>query len=346
MTPASETEIPSWMKAIVQDRYGGADRLRLQSVSTPNPEPGEVLVRVRAAAICKGDVHLMTGRPYLVRTMFGLLRPKNRVIGQEVAGTVVAAGSDVLRLKVGDEVFGPVGHGAFAEYVRAPESRLAHKPASLGFEPAAAIGDSALAALQSLRDAGGARSGHQVLIHGASGGVGTFAVQIARALGARVTAVCSTRHVELMSEIGANRVIDYTLGDLAGQADTRFDVILDMVGNRSLEEFRSLLSERGVLVALAGPPGHDWIGPLLWMLSTSRANRRGPQTFKTFLVETRQEDLVVLADWATQGALSPVIEQTLPLEEAPKAMRHVATGHARGKTVLEVKSVAKTKATR
>ena len=328
------------MKAVTQHEYGSADVLRLEQVPTPSPADGQVLVRVHAAAICKGDVHLMTGKPYLVRLMFGVRRPKNLVIGQEVAGTVVALGPGVTAFRVGDAVFGQVGTGALAEYVCAPADKLAPKPARLSFEQAAAVADSAITALQALRDIGEVKAGNRVLINGASGGVGTFAVQIAKALGAQVTAVCSTRHVETVRGIGADHVIDYTSQDFAAPSEPtpspRFDVLLDLVGNRSLADCKRVLEPTGILVSCTGSPGGNWLGPITWLLKLWAVDKGSSQSLRTFLVQIRNEDLRALAALVDAGQVTPVIERVFPFESAAEALRHVAAGHAQGKTVVAV----------
>jgi len=258
--PPRAAALARTMRALVQPEYGSADVLRLEEVETPEIGDEEVLVRVHAASVSKGDVHLVTGKPYVVRLMFGLRRPKYRVAGQNVAGTVEAVGRSVTTLRPGDEVYGQVTCG-FAEYVRARADQLAPKPARLTFEEAAAMPDSGMTALQALRDAGGLQVGQRVLINGASGGVGSFAVQIAKAMGAEVTAVCSTRHVDRVLSLGADEVIDYTKEDFARRTG-HFDVMLDLVGNRSLAECKGVLKERGTFVSCAGSPEGMWLGPI------------------------------------------------------------------------------------
>lgn len=323
------------MKAIVHREYGSADVLKLEVVATPEIGDDDVLVHVDAASVCKGDVHILTGKPYLLRLMFGLRRPKHGKFGQDVAGRIEAVGKNVTTLKPGDQVFGQVSLGAFAEYVCAPETKFALKPANLTFEQAAAVPDSGLTALQALRDIGQLQPGQKVLINGASGGVGTFAVQIAKALGAEVTAVCSTRHVGKVRSIGADEVIDYTETDFASRGQ-RYDVMLDLVGNRSLTDCKRVLKPKGIFVSSAGAPGGDWAGPLIWMIKVVLAGVFAGQKMTPFMVSPRREDLMVLKELVEAGTVTPVIERRYPLEDAADAVRHVAEGHAQGKTVINI----------
>jgi NADPH:quinone reductase-like Zn-dependent oxidoreductase len=323
------------MKAIVQPAYGSAEVLRFEEVERPAPGDGEVRVRVHAASVSKGDVHLLTGTPYLLRLMFGLFRPKRRIAGQDMAGTVEAVGPHVTTLKPGDEVYGEVPGGAFAEYVCAPADLFAPKPANLTFEQAAAVPISGMTALQGLRDVGQLKPGQKVLINGASGGVGTFAVQIAKALGAEVTAVCSTRHVDKVRSLGADRVIDYTREDFA-RGPERYHVMLDMVGNRSLADCRAVLEPRGVFVSSAGSPGGNWIGPIVWMLKVMLAGMSGSQKMTSLMSLPRREDLLFLRSLIEAGKVTPVIERRYALRETAAAMAHVAEGHSQGKTVIFV----------
>lgn len=324
------------MTAVVAPRYGSSDVLRVEEVPRPAPAAHEVLVRVRAAAVASGDVHLLTGRPYLIRLMgFGVRKPKDPVIGHDLAGEVVAVGSAVTSFRAGDLVYGATGFGAFAEYACVDEATLAPKPAGLGFEQAAALPDSGMTALQGLRDVGGLRAGQSVLINGASGGVGSFAVQIAKAMGARVTAVCSTRHVEFVRELGADRVIDYTRADFV-EASERYDVLLDLAGNRRLSDYRKVLAPEGVFVSSAGAPGGDWFGPMLWIGKVVVTNLFVRQTLRPLLMKPRRADLDYLSELVENGKLRPAIERSYSLREAPTAIAHVAEGHAQGKTVLIV----------
>lgn len=323
------------MMAIVHPEYGSPDVLRLETVDRPAVGDDEVLVRVHAASVCKGDVHVVTGKPYLVRLMVGVRRPKSRRFGQDLAGTVEAVGANVTTLRCGDEVFGQVSLGSFAEYACGPEARFAPKPANLTFEQASAVPDSGLTALQGLRDVGQLKPGQKVLINGASGGVGTFAVQIAKSLGAEVTAVCSTRHVDKVRSIGADEVVDYTKEDFA-EREQRYDVMLDLVGNRSLSDCKRVLNPKGVFVSSAGAPGGNWAGPLIWLLKVVVVGAFASQKMTPFLVEPRREDLLVLKELVEAGKVSPVIERRYPWEQAAEAVRHVAAGHAQGKTVINI----------
>jgi NADPH:quinone reductase-like Zn-dependent oxidoreductase len=322
------------MRAIVQDTYGVAGVWRVEETARPAIGDGEVLVRVRAAGLDRGTWHLMAGQPYLMRLMgSGLRAPKNRVPGLDVAGTIVAAGVAVTRFGVGDEVFG-ISQGSFADYACARADKLARKPANLTFDQAAAVAVSGLTALQGLRDAGRVRPGQHVLITGASGGVGTFAVQIAKALGARVTGVCSTAKTGLVSSIGADHVLDYTRDDFA-DGSQRYDLILDIGGNSPLSRLRRALTPGGTLVIVGGEDGGRWTG----MSRQLRALARSPftrQRLTTFVSRQRLADLETLAQLIQAGRLAPVIGKTYPLHHAPDAMRDLLAGHARGKLVITV----------
>lgn len=326
---------PATMLAVCHPAYGGPDVLRIDRVATPRPADHEVLVRVHAASVCKGDVHMLTGLPWLVRLGIGLRRPRRGLLGQDLAGRIEAVGRQVTGLRPGDAVFGQVTCGAFAEYVAVAADRLAPMPSSLDFEEAAAVPDSGLTALQGLRDVGRLRAGQSVLINGASGGVGTFAVQIAKALGAEVTAVCSTRHVELAQNLGADRVIDYTRQDFVADG-LRHDVALDLAGNRSLADWRRVLKREGALVSCSGAPGGDVLGPLPWMARVVLAGTVGGRTMRPLLMRVGTPDLIVLKDMIESGRVRPVIERRHPLADTIEAMRQVMAGHARGKTVIRI----------
>ncbi len=321
------------MKAIVQDEYGPPDVLKLGDIEKPEIGDGEVLVRVHAAGLDRGVWHLMTGLPYLVRLFgYGLRAPKNPVPGMDVAGIVEAVGENVARFQPGDEVFG-VGEGAFAEYARAREDKLAPKPANLTYEQAAALAISGLTALQGLRDHGRVEPGQEALVIGASGGVGTFAVQIARAFGASVTGVCSTTKVEMVRSIGADHVIDYTSEDFA-DGGRRYDVILDIGGNSSLRRLRCALAPKGTLVIVGGEGGGRWLGVVGRLL---RAHLLFPfvgQKLGTFVSSENHEDMIVLKELIESGKVTPVIDRTYPLAEVPEAIRYLEEGHARGKVVI------------
>ncbi|MFG3617194.1 NAD(P)-dependent alcohol dehydrogenase [Nocardia sp. NPDC047654] len=323
------------MTAIVAPRYGSSEVLRTEVVARPVPGEGEVVVRMRAAAVCRGDVHLLTGKPYAIRLGFGLRRPKDPVIGHDLAGDVVEVGAGVTEVACGDSVFGSVDAGAFAEYVRVPVERLTRIPAGPTVAEAAALPDSGMTALQGLRDVGGLRAGQKVLINGASGGVGTSAVQIAKALGAEVTAVCSTRHVEAVRALGADRVIDYTTADFTRDT-SRYDVLFDLVGNRSLTACRRVLASKGVFVSSAGAPGGNWLGPVVWVAKVVLTGLVVSQTMRPLLMRPRRADLEFLAGLAAAGKLRPVLERRFPLAATASAVGHVAAGHAKGKTVIVV----------
>jgi NADPH:quinone reductase-like Zn-dependent oxidoreductase len=324
------------MKAIVQDEYGDAeDVLRLEEIDRPEVGDDEVLLRVHAAGVDRGVWHLMTGLPYPVRLAgYGVRAPRARVRGREVAGRVEAVGKDVTRLQVGEEVFG-IGEGSFAEYACAREDKLAPKPENLTFEQAAAVAVSALTALQGLRDRGRVRPGQKVLVIGASGGVGTFAVQIAKALGAEVTGVCSTTKVDLVRSIGADHVIDYTLDDITDGAQ-RYDVILDTGGHRSLTHLRRALTPRGTLVIVGSETGGRWLGGSDRLLRALMLSPFVGQKLGTFICSENAKDLIVLTELIESGAVTPVIDRTYPLSETPAAIRYMEEGHARGKVVINV----------
>ncbi|PCC72938.1 NADPH:quinone reductase [Nannocystis exedens] len=324
---------PATMRAVVQRAYGGPEVLRLEEARRPAPGAGEVLVRVRAASVCKGDAHLLTGKPYLLRLMFGLRRPALGVAGQEVAGVVEATGPGVTALAPGDAVFGQVKQG-FAEYVCAPADRLAAMPRGASFAEAAALPVSGMTALQGLRDAGELQAGQRALIVGASGGVGTMAVQIAKALGAEVTAVCSTRHGEKVRSIGADQVIDYTREDWAARPE-QYDVVLDLIGDRPLAACRSRLTPTGVYVASAGAGG-EWFGPMFRLAAMAIRNAFPGPRMTSLMAAPRQADLQFLASLVEAGTLRPVIERQYSLAETPAALGHVAAGHTQGKVVIAV----------
>lgn len=323
------------MEAIVQQRYGSADALRLERVPRPRLADGEVLVRVRAATLSRGTWHLMTGKPYAMRLVLGFRGPKHPVIGQDLAGTVSAVGSAVTRFSVGDEVYG-VGQGAFAEYSAAKEDQLARKPAKVTFEQAASVPVSALTALQGLRDVGRLSPGQSVLIIGASGGVGTFAVQLAKTFGAEVTGVCTTTKIDLVRAIGADHVVDYTTTDFADGVH-RHDLILDIGGNASLARLRRALTPRGTLVIVGGEQSGNWIG----MSRQLRAVVLSPlvrHRLAMFVATQHAVDLDSLTELIEAGDVSPVIDRTFPLEQVPDAMRYLETGQARGKIAITIGS--------
>lgn len=323
------------MKAIVQYKYGSAEVLELKDIEKPEIGDDEVLVRVHAAGADRGVWHLMTGLPYLSRLFgYGLRAPKNPVLGMDLAGVVEAVGKNVTRFQPGDEVFG-VGVGTFAEYARAREEKLAPRPENLTFEQAAALAISGLTALQGLRDKGKVQPGQKVLIIGASGGVGTFAVQIAKSFGAEVAGVCSTTKVDMVRSIGADRVIDYTRDDFA-KGEQRYDVILDIGGNSPLTRLRRALAPKGTLVIVGGEGGGRWLGVVSRLL---RAHLLFPfvgQNLGTFVSSENHEDMLALKELIESGKVTPIIDRTFPLAEAPEAIRYLEEGHARGKVVVTV----------
>jgi NADPH:quinone reductase-like Zn-dependent oxidoreductase len=322
------------MKAIVQDTYGETDVLELRDIDKPEIADDEVLVRVHAAGVDRGVWHLMTGLAYPIRLVAGLRAPKTAVPGMDMAGVVEAVGKDVTRFQPGDEVFG-IGKGAFAEYARAPESKLAPKPANLTFDQAAAVAISGLTALQGLRDHGRVEPGQKVLIIGASGGVGTYAVQLAKAFGAEVTGVCSTTKVDMVRSIGADHVIDYTRDDFAG-GEQRYDVILDIGGNSSLSRLRRALAPNGTLVIVGGEGGGRWLGGLDRQLRALLLSRFVGQKLRSFINKENHKDMIVLKELIESGKVTPVIDRTYPLTEAPEAIRYLEQGQARGKVVVTV----------
>jgi NADPH:quinone reductase-like Zn-dependent oxidoreductase len=319
------------MQAIVQDRYGSAEVLTAEDIGKPEIAEGEVLVRVHAASIHVGDWVLMTGIPYVMRMGTGLSKPKNRVPGTDVAGTVEAVGSQVHTFRPGDEVFGWCA-GAFAEYASAPEDHFVKKPANLTFEQAAAIGVSASTALQLLRDDGKVKPRQTVLINGASGGVGTFAVQIAKAFGAEVTGVCSTANEELVRSIGADHVIDYTRSDFR-DGPGRYDLILDNVGDHSMSDTRRALMPTGMLISNGG--GHAG-GKLGRVIRASLASIFVGQQARPSVKTQNRQDLIALKGLAKAGKVKPVIGGTYPLNRTAEAIARVAAGHARGTLVIAV----------
>jgi NADPH:quinone reductase-like Zn-dependent oxidoreductase len=322
------------MRAIIQAAYGSPDNvLELRDIDRPTIKDDEVLLEIHAAAVAGDDWHLLRGQPYVARVVTGLRRPKLRVPGRDVAGRVEAVGAAVTRLRPGDEVFGWC-NGAFAEHVAVPGGQLVRKPTNLTLEQAAVVPISGLTALQAVRDVGRAQPGDHVLVIGASGGVGTFAVQIAKALGTEVTGVCSTTNADLVRSIGADHVVDYTLEDFT-QRGRRYDVIIDLVGNRSLSDVRRALERRGTLVLVGGTGGrwfkgtHRFIGALA--LSPFVRHRLRP-----LIHRDRTRDLETLKDLIEAGKLTPVVSAHYPLAEVPDAIRHFAQGHARGKVAITV----------
>jgi NADPH:quinone reductase-like Zn-dependent oxidoreductase len=321
------------MRAIIQAQYGAPGVLEIRDVGRPVVKDDSVLVRVRAAAVNIGDWHLMRGVPYVVRLVYGLRKPRREIPGLDIAGEVEAIGSSVTQFRPGDEVFGWC-RGAFAEYACAAQDTLLPKPGNLTFEQSAAVGDSALTALAAVRDQGKVQPGQRVLVNGASGGVGTFAIQIAKSFGADVTGVCSTSNVELVRSIGADRVIDYTTEDFT-QSEPRYDVMLDLIGNRSLSDCRRTLTPRGTYVLVGVRDMGRWVG----LSRQSKALLLSPfvgQRMRVFVVRHNKADLAVLKELVEAAKVAPVIDRRYALSEVPEALRHQGEGHTHGKIVINV----------
>ena len=324
------------MKAVVYRCYGSSNVLRFEDVAKPVAGDDEILVRVHASAVNPLDWHYMRGKPYLMRLDAGLGAPQDPRLGVDFAGTVEAVGKNVKRFRPGDAVFGG-GDGAFAEYVSIREDRaVALKPANATFEQAASMPIAALTALQALRDKGSIQRGQKVLINGASGGVGTFAVQIAKSFGAEVTGVCSTRNVEMVRSIGADHVIDYTREDFTEGAN-RYDLILDTVGNHSLLEYRRALGPQGVFVMVGEDPhSGQWIGFLVPPIEALMLSRIATQKFEPLLAKLNKADLATVGDLMQTGRMTPVIDRRYTLREVPAAIQYLEQGHARGKVVISL----------
>jgi NADPH:quinone reductase-like Zn-dependent oxidoreductase len=332
----SQPAVSTRMRAIVQDTYGSPDQvLRLEDVAIPVANDGEVLIRVHAASVHVGDWMLVTGVPYIARPAYGLPKPKSRVPGTDIAGTVEAVGKGVTQLRPGDEVFGWCT-GAFAEYACAGQEHFVLKPANLTFEQAAAVGVSATTALQLLRDQGKVQAGQKVLINGASGGLGSFAVQIAKAFGAEVTGVCSSKNVDMVRSMGADNVIDYTQEDFT-QGKERYDFILDNVANHSLSETRRALTPTGMLQSNNGTKGGRWFGTLGTVIKSAVASKFARQQLGPSIKFQNRADLLVLKELIDAGKITPVIDGTYPLSGTPQAIAHVGKGHARGTVVITAK---------
>jgi NADPH:quinone reductase-like Zn-dependent oxidoreductase len=324
------------MKAIVRERYGSPDVLELKDIERPAIDDDSLLVRVRAASINAYDWHMLRGSPYLVRMMAGLRKPKSAAMGVDMAGQVEAVGKNVTRFHAGDEVFG-ARHGALAEYVSGTdESFFVAKPHGISFEQAAAVNMAGTTALQGLRDKGQIKSGQRVLIVGASGGVGTFAVQIAKAFGAHVTAVCSTRNVDQARSLGADEVIDYTKEDFT-RIGRRWDVILDVASSGSLSSRRRILEPNGTLVGVGSADGRAGMASIMaGLVETAVVSRLGSQKMPFFMAKNSTDDLLVLKDLIEAGKITPAIDRTYPLSETADALRYLEKGHARGKVVITV----------
>lgn len=324
------------MKALIQDRYGSPDVLELRDIDEPEIGTHEVLVRVRAAGVNPSDWAIMSGLPYIARptVLYGLRKPRNRVRGTDVAGTVNTAGAGVKRFQPGDAVFG-WSKGAFAEYAVASEDLLANMPANRTFEHAAAVPTAGSVALQALRDHGHVQAGEKVLINGASGGVGVFAVQIAKALGADVTGVCSAKNVDLVRAMGADQIIDYTQENFT-QTGQRYDFILDNVGNHSLSDLLRALTPTGTLVPNSGGFQNHWFASGGRVVSALVATRFVSHTLRPFVTTPKAEQLVVLTGLIQAAKLTPILDRTYLLSEAAQAIGYVGEGHARGKVVITV----------
>jgi NADPH:quinone reductase-like Zn-dependent oxidoreductase len=322
------------MKAIVFHRYGSPDVLALEERELPTPKDDQVLVRVHAASVNPVDWHRMRGQPYFMRASEGLTKPKNTGLGADLAGRVESVGSSVTHVQPGDEVFG-MSVRTLAEYVAVSHEGVVPKPANLTFEQAAAVPVAALTALQGLRDKGGIQPGQKVLVNGAAGGVGTFAVQIAKSFGAEVTGVCSTRNVELVQSIGAAHVFDYTREDFT-RSGTRYDLILDAVGNQSLLALRRVLQPDGTLAIAGAAKGRSGGRPVLRLLGAVLRRRFVSQTVVPYMTKRSRDDLVFLRELIEAGKVTPVIDRRYPLSEVPEAIRYLEQGHAQGKVVITV----------
>jgi NADPH:quinone reductase-like Zn-dependent oxidoreductase len=334
--PASLTDQRT-MKAITREHYGPAENLQLKDLEIPKINDDQVLVRVHAAGLDRGAWHLMTGKPYLIRMVgYGLQKPKNITLGLDLAGVVQAVGKNVIQFKPGDRVFG-IGNGSFAEYASARADKLAIMPANTSFEQAAAVPVSALTALQSVRDHGRVQAGQRVLISGASGGVGTYAVQIGKAFGAHVTGVCSTAKIDLVRSIGADDVIDYTRGDFTNGLE-RYDVVLDIGGGQPLAKLRRLLTETGTLALIGAEGGNQWTGTMNRVLQAMLLSPFSRQRLVSVMNNENARDLEVLAKMIEVGAIKPVIDRTCSLAKLPDAMRDLEAGRVRGKVVVAVSS--------
>ena len=322
------------MKAIVYKKYGPPDVLKLEEVQKPIPKDNEVLIKVHAASVNAVDWHLLRGDPFLLRLISGLLKPKNQILGADIAGQVEAVGRNVKQFQPGDEVFGDIsgcGFGAFAEYVSVSENALALKPANISFEEAAAVPFAAVTALQGLRDKGQIQTGQKVLINGASGGVGTFAVQIAKSFGAEVTGVCSTRNLEMVSSIGADQVIDYTQEDFT-QNGQRYGLIIAANGYHPISDYKRVLSPKGIYVCTGGSMAQLFQSMLLgpWMSMT------GSKKMGNMMAKPNKKDLVFMKELLEAGKVVPVIDKRYTLIEVPEAIGYLEEGHARGKVVITV----------
>jgi NADPH:quinone reductase-like Zn-dependent oxidoreductase len=323
------------VQAFVYDRYGSPDVLKCEETAKPSPSQAEVLIKIRAASVNPLDWHFMSGMPYLLRIAAGLRRPKDERLGVDVAGQVEAVGNEVTQFKPGDEVYGTC-RGAFAEYACASESALAAKPSNVTFEQAASVPIAAFTALQALRDKGHIQPGQKILVNGAAGGVGTFAVQIAKSFGAEVTGVCSSRNLDMVRSLGADRAIDYTREDFT-QSGQRYDLFLDCIANHSLLACMRVLNPKGIYIPVGGLAGRWMIGPLVRSIAALVLSCFVSQTLVIFfLARSSKEDLTIMSDLMKSGKVTPVIDKRYRLSEVPEAIRYLEEGHARGKVVITV----------
>ncbi len=340
-TPLTSPAAATKMQAITQNRYGSAEVLVLATVDRPTPQPDEVLIEVMAAGVDRGTCHLMTGTPYLIRIAgYGLTKPKHKVPGLDIAGMVVAIGRDVTRFVPGDEVFG-IANGSLAEYATADQDKLALKPTNLTFEQAAASAVSGITALQALTDVGDIRPGQHVLIVGASGGVGSFALQLAKTLGAEVTAMASTRNLDLVRSLGADHVIDYTQEDFTA-GEQRYDLILDIGGRNSVRRLRSVLAPTGTLVIVGGEDGNRLTGGVGRQLRALMLSPFVSQRLTTFMSTEHYSFMERLAVYITNGDVTPAVQGRFPLADAAKAIDQIDTGRASGKSVITIKDTGPT----
>jgi NADPH:quinone reductase-like Zn-dependent oxidoreductase len=329
--------IPKTMRAAVAERYGPPSSIEVRQVPTPTPGPGEILIRVGAAALNPLDWFLLNGRPYVARLSFGLLRPKRQTPGADVAGVVVACGDEVTSLQLGAAVWGECA-GSLAEYVATSEDHVVARPAALPVDEAAGLGIAGITALQALRDVAGLQAGQRIIVNGASGGVGTFAVQIAVSMGAHVTGVCSGRNTELVRSLGAHQVIDYEQADFLDPTTLpggdRYDVVMDNVGNRSMRGLRDVLTADGVVVVVGGPKTRKFLGPVTTLIAAKLVGVVSSQRFESFMARVNHADLCALNDLVDAGALRTVIDRSYRLDESADAVRHLETGRTRGKVVV------------
>lgn len=329
----TEPSVPKRMRAVVASGYGGPDVLSIQEIDTPTPAENQVLIKVEASSLNALDWHMRTGTPYFLRLMEGLRTPKRLIDGADFAGTVVSLGDGVTDIAIGDEVLGEANGGGFGEYMVAPTKVVVPKPTNVSWQDAGATGVAGLTALQGLRTHANVQPGEHVLINGAAGGVGTFAVQIAKALGAEVTAVCSARNVEMVSALGADHVVDYTTEDFV-VGGARFDVMFDGVGNRSAKECKRVLKDGGRFVLISGPKGNPWLDPVPHMIKTMVSFKRASQSFHHFTASPNAEDLNQLAEMLASGALKPEIQCTVGLDGVAEGLAEIGSGHVRSKIVV------------